>query len=70
MQLKGAKKNDPVHEKKLLAIVWALKKWRSNLQGIPIVIYTDHRTLQNFDTQQDLSRHQLRWQELMSQYDI
>lgn len=70
MQLKGTEKNYPVHEKELLAIVRALKKWRSDLLGIPIVIYTDHRTLQNFDSQRDLSRRQLRWQELMSQYDM
>jgi hypothetical protein len=70
MQLKGAEKNYPVHEKELLAIIRALKKWRSNLLGIPIYVYTDHRTLQNFDTQQDLSRRQLRWQEFMSQYDM
>jgi hypothetical protein len=70
MQLKGAEKNYPVLEKELLAIVRALKKWRFNLLGIPIIVYTDHRMLQNFDTQHHLSRHQLRWQELMSQYDM
>ena len=56
MQLKGAEKNYPVHKKELLAIMRALKKWHSDLIGIPIVVYTDHRTLQNFDTQHDLSR--------------
>jgi hypothetical protein len=70
MQLKGAEKNYPVHKKELLAIMRALKKWHSDLIGIPIVVYTDHRTLQNFDTQHDLSRRQLRWQEFMSQYDM
>ena len=70
MQLKGAEKNYPVHKKELLTVVRALKKWRSDLLGIPIVIYTDHHALQNFDTQRDLSRHQLRWQEFMSQYDM
>jgi hypothetical protein len=29
-----------------------------------------HRTLENFDTQKDLSRRQLRWQEFLSQYDM
>ena len=47
-----------------------VEKWRSDLLGIPIIVYTDHRTLQNFDTQRDLSRRQLRWHEFMSQYDM
>jgi len=59
MQLKGAEKNYPVHKKESLAIMRALKKWRSDLLGIPIFVYTDHQTLQNFDTQHDLSHHQL-----------
>jgi RNase H-like domain found in reverse transcriptase/Integrase zinc binding domain len=70
MQLKGAEKNYPVHKKELLAIIRTLKKWRSDLLGSPIFVYTDHRTLENFDTQRDLCRRQLRWQELMSQYDM
>jgi hypothetical protein len=56
IQLKAAEKNYPVHEKELLAIIRALKKWCSDLLGIPIYVYTDHRTLENFDTQRDLSR--------------
>jgi hypothetical protein len=70
MQLKGAEKNYPVHEKELLAIIRALKKWRSDLLGSHIFVYTDHRTLENFDTQKDLSCRQLRWQEFLSQYDM
>lgn len=70
MQLRDAELNYPVHEKELLAIVRALKKWRSDLIGMPVTVYTDHRTLENFDTQKDLSRRQLRWQEYMAQYDL
>jgi len=70
MQLKGPEKNYPVHKKELLAIIRSLKKWRADLLGIPIVVYTDHRTLENFDMQHDLSCRQLRWQEFMSQYDM
>ena len=70
MQLKAAEKNYPVHEKELLAIIHALKKWRSDLLGTHFYVYTDHRTLENFDTQKDLSRRQLRWQEFVSQYDM
>jgi hypothetical protein len=70
MQMKAAEKNYPIHEKELLAIIHTLKKWRANLLGSPIYVYTDHRTLENFDTQKDLSRRQLCWQEFLSQYEI
>ena len=70
MQLKGAEKNYPVHEKELLAIIRALRKWRSDLLGTHFVVYTNHCTLKNFDTQKDLSCRQLRWQEFLSQYDM
>ena len=68
--LSPTEKKYPIHKKELLAIVWALKKWRSDLIGSPIHVYTDHRTLINFDMQHDLSHRQLRWQELLSQYKI
>jgi protein tyrosine phosphatase len=56
-QLRAAEKNYPIHKKELLAIVHALKKWRVDLIGSPILVYTstDHHTLENFDTQCDLS---------------
>jgi hypothetical protein len=66
---KDAELNYPVHEKEMLAIIRALKKWRTDLIGIPFFIYTDHKTLQNFETQRDLSRRQARWMEFLSQYD-
>ena len=70
MALKSAQVNYPVHEKELLAIIRALQKWRSELLGAPIIVYTDHRTLENFDQQKDLSQWQARWQEFMAQYDM
>lgn len=69
MQLKGAELNYPVHEKELLGIIRALKKWRMDLMGCEFTVYTDHRTLENFNAQRDLSRRQLRWQEFLSQYE-
>jgi len=66
---KGAELNYPVHEKELLAIIRALKKWKYDLLGAPFFIYTDHKTLLNFNTQKDLSRRQARWMELLSIYD-
>jgi len=69
MTFKGAQLNYPVHEKEMLAIIRALTKWRVDLLGIPFLIYTDHKTLENFHTQRDLSHRQARWMEFMSQYD-
>ncbi len=68
--LTGAQLNYPVHEKELLAIIRALNKWRSDLLGSNFTVFTDHRTLENFDRQRDLSHRQVRWMELMSQYDF
>lgn len=69
MTFKGAELNYPIHEKELLAIICALKKWQVDLLGSPFFIYTNHKTFQNFNTQKDLSCHQAHWMELMSQYD-
>jgi hypothetical protein len=60
MTFKGAELNYPVHEKEMLAIICAPNKWCSNLIGVPILIYTNHKTLENFDSQKDLSHHQAR----------
>lgn len=68
-QLNGAEQNYPVHEQEMLVIVRALKKWRVDLLGTHIHICTDHKTLQNFDFQRDLSQCQARWMEYMSQYE-
>jgi hypothetical protein len=70
MQLKVAEKNYPIHEKELLVIICALKKWWADLLEGPIYMYTDHRTLKNFETQKELSCWQLRWQEYISQYEM
>jgi hypothetical protein len=42
MQLRDAQKNYPVHEKEMLAIVCALKKWCLDLLGSKFIVYTDH----------------------------
>jgi len=55
MTFKGAELNYPVHEKELLAVIHALKKWQVDLLSSSFFIYTDHKTLENFVTQKDLS---------------
>jgi hypothetical protein len=69
MTFKGAELNYPVHEKEMLAIIRALHKWRADLVGSTFTIFTDHKTLENFEMQPDLSHHQACWMEFMSQFD-
>ena len=42
----------------MLSIMRAIWKWRVDLLGSHINIYTDHKTLQNFDYQRDLSQYE------------
>ena len=66
---KGAQLHYPVHEKEMLAIIRALDKWHMDLLGVSFLVYTDHKTLENFDVQRDLSWRQARWMEFMSQFN-
>jgi RNase H-like domain found in reverse transcriptase len=45
---KGAELNYPIHEKELLAIIQALKKWHTDLVESPFFIFTEYRMLENF----------------------
>ncbi|KAJ8468222.1 hypothetical protein ONZ45_g17322 [Pleurotus djamor] len=65
-----AEKNYPTHDKEMLAIIRALKKFRCELLGSDFEIFTDHRTLEYFTRQKELSKRQLRWQELMADYSF
>ncbi len=52
---KGAELNYPIHEKELLVIICVLGKWQTDLLGYCFKVWTDHRTLEHFGTQEDLS---------------
>ena len=69
MMLTGAELNYPVHEKELLAILRVLRKWKVDLIGSEFLVYTDHKTLLNFNTQRELSRRQAHWMEELAIYD-
>jgi hypothetical protein len=62
----------PVHEQELLAIIVALKAWRHYLMGVKfrITVKTDHKSLQHFVTQPQLSSRQVRWQEILADYNF
>jgi hypothetical protein len=43
-------------EREMLAIVYALQKWRGYIEGSPILVRTDHESLKHFLTQKNLGR--------------
>jgi RNase H-like domain found in reverse transcriptase len=58
-----------VHERELLAIVYALKEWNPYLHGSRFVIKTDDHPLRYLDTQTNLSKRQMQWMEMFREYD-
>lgn len=65
-----AERNYPVHEQELLALIHVLKIWRHYLYGSPFEAHTDHRTLQHFQDQPNLSGRQARWSQLLQEFDV
>ncbi|WVZ56830.1 hypothetical protein U9M48_007306 [Paspalum notatum var. saurae] len=69
-QLRKHEVNYPTHDLELLAVVYALKKWRHYLLGNTCRIYTDHKSLKYIFTQPELNMRQRRWLELIKDYDL
>ncbi|KAH0679995.1 hypothetical protein KY290_022105 [Solanum tuberosum] len=69
-QLKVHEKNYPTHDLELAAVVFALKIWRHYLYGVHVDIFTDHKSLQYVFTQKELNLRQMRWLELLKDYDM
>ena len=55
--------NYEIHDKEMLAIIYALEEWRYFLEGAqhPVEIWTDHKNLEYFMMAKKLNRHQARW---------
>ena len=60
-KLAPAECNYPIHDKEMLAVILALREWRSELLCQPFTVLTDHRNLVYFTTKQQLSERQMRW---------
>ena len=67
-QLKQAELNYPVHDKEMLAVVYAFKTWRCYLEGKTTTVQTDHYALKYFKTQPNLTRRQTRWMEYLESF--
>ena len=68
--LNDAQMNYTTTEKELLAVVFALEKFRSYLVGSPIIVFTDHATLKYLISKQDAKPRLIRWILLLQEFDI
>jgi hypothetical protein len=64
--------NYDTHDKELLAIFEAFKKWWHYLEGSRTLVdvITDHKNLEYFCTTRLLTRRQARWSEFLSQFNL
>lgn len=71
-KLNRAERGYRVHERELISIVPALRKWRHLLYGsdFTVACKTDHRPLQHCLTQAILSPTHVRWQQYLSEYSL
>jgi len=68
--LNKSQTNYTTTDKELLAIVDSLRHFRGELQGHKVIILTDHKSLVTFITTWQDKQIKIRWQQLMSEFDI
>ena len=51
------------HDRELLAIYYALTRWKHYVHGLNPIVYTDHKPLTHIFNQKDISDRQARWLE-------
>ncbi|KAG2809793.1 hypothetical protein PC118_g23894 [Phytophthora cactorum] len=70
-QLKPVERNYPVHDEELLAMKYALAKFRVYLLGSgPFVDYTDHASLRTAVKSPHISQRMARWLSFLAEYDF
>jgi hypothetical protein len=68
--LMRAQLNYATIEKELLAIVFAIDKFRSYLVGAKVIVYTDHAALKYLLTKKDAKPRLIRWILLLQEFDL
>ena len=69
-QYRSSESHYPTHEQEMLAVVQCMKHWYPQLTGLQFTVLTDHAPLQHWKTQRDLSKRQLRWLDLLCNFDF
>ena len=67
-----AELNYDIHDKEMVVIVDCFKEWKHMLCGSPnrVVVYTDHRNLEYFQTTKILNQRQASWAEILSEFNF
>jgi hypothetical protein len=68
--LTGAQLDYATTEKELLAVVFAINKFRSYLVCAKLIGFTDHAALKYLLTKKDAKLHLLRWILLLQEFDL
>ncbi|CAN6687682.1 unnamed protein product [Malus baccata var. baccata] len=68
--LNDAQLNYSTTEKELLAVVFALDKFRSYLIGTIVIVFTDHAALKYLFTKKEAKPRLIRWMLLLQEFDI
>jgi hypothetical protein len=68
--LTGAQLNYATTEKELLAVIFAIDKFRSYLVGAKVIVYTDHAALKYLLTKKDAKPRLIRWILLLQEFDF
>ena len=62
----NAQQHYQTQEHETIAVLEALMKWEDKLLGCKFTLVTDHKGLEYFETQKNLSDRQVRWWEFLS----
>ena len=65
-----AHRNYTTTEKELLAVVYALDKFRAYLVGSDIIIFTNHSTLKHLLTKKNAKTRLIRWVLLLQEFNL
>ena len=68
--LTGPQLNYTTTKKELLAVVFAMDKFRSYLVGAKVIVYTDHAALKYLLTKKDAKARLIRWILLLQEFDL
>ncbi|XP_021832270.1 uncharacterized protein LOC110772166 [Prunus avium] len=68
--LNDAQLNYATTEKELLAVIFALEKFRSYLVGAKVIVYTDHAALKYLLSKKDAKPRLIRWILLLQEFDL